>query len=166
MSYRVLSRGQFPPANVPRQTHYQPKLPGMEQLGTTHVGMPTGQPHLRFGLWPEDERSRNHVTGHKEEGVSTYELHPHTNEPVDPDPHMQSDGAEWAHDGMQNRVRDFHRERLSGYEVTGRFAGIGHDGENLLRGVQKLGRWDGGAKNRHEHYEGRLERGWPRDGES
>lgn len=149
---RILSYGQFQ-ANTPNPPH-QLKLPGMEQLGTKPVDVAPGRSFLRFGQWPADERSRNHATGGKEFGVSAYELHPHTNMPMDPDPDWHSDGAEWALDGMKNRTRDFHRGIHHGYEVRGNDGnGFGHDGEPLLTKVKHVRDWDGGADRRHQQWE-------------
>ncbi len=43
--------------------------------------------HIRFGDWPENERSMNHAEGGHEEGVSVYDMHGSHAEPADPDPH-------------------------------------------------------------------------------
>ena len=124
----------------------QLKLPGTEHIA--HHLQPTvgGRTYLRFGNWPANERSRNNVTGELEDGVSVYELYPHTNEPMDPDPHWESPGAEWADDGRRNRMREFHQGKLTGFHVSGRETGPrGHDGEPLLWKVQHERVWEGPA---------------------
>lgn len=105
------------------------------------------QPFLRFGDWPEDEQSVNHAEGWKEFGVSVYDLHPHTNEPMDPDPHWDHPGAEWANHSRQERMRDWDRGRQDAYVVHGDVEGIGHDGEPLLRNVEHARDWEGPARH-------------------
>lgn len=126
------------------------------------------QVYLRFGKWPEDERSRNNVMGWKEDGVSVYDLD-HQGEPKDPDAGMSrwhdhdescgpdcdldSYNEEFASndtgDEMRGRVRRAERNRARGSEnpsdtghlVTGHEVGVGHDGEPLLRNVKRVGDW-------------------------
>ena len=130
--------------------------------------------YLRFGKWPKDERSQNNVTGHKEDGVSVYDLDKHGN-PMDPDPgynrgheHDEScdedcDLDSWNEDygndtreEMQGRVHRAERARHNGQDrhtevghlVKGEMVGIGHDGEPLLRKVKRVGDW---INDRHKH---------------
>lgn len=126
------------------------------------------QVYLRFGKWPEDERSHNNVMGWKEDGVSVYDLD-HQGEPKDPDAGMSrwhdhdescgpdcdldSYNEEFASndtgDEMRGRVRRAERNRARGSEnpsdtghlVTGHEVGVGHDGEPLLRNVKRVGDW-------------------------
>jgi hypothetical protein len=102
--------------------------------------------YVRFGDWPEDERSQNHAAGWKEEGVSVYDLDNHMGAPQDPDPDWQSDGAEWAKDGMHNRMTAAlgsgrWTPHTRGHIVKGDVVGTGWDGEPLLRNVKKVGDW-------------------------
>lgn len=123
--------------------------------------------YLRFGDWSKDERSHNNVTGFKEEGISTYDLD-HHGEPMDPDPHfsrghqhdescdedcqMHLDNEDYGNDTleeMQGRVHRAEQGRRRGVDrpserahlVKGEMAGIGHDGEPLLRNVRRVGDW-------------------------
>lgn len=126
------------------------------------------QVYLRFGKWPEDERSHNNVMGWKEDGVSVYDLD-HQGEPKDPDAGMSrwhdhdescgpdcdldSYNEEFASndtgDEMRGRVHRAERNRARGSEnpsdtghlVTGHEVGVGHDGEPLLRNVKRVGDW-------------------------
>jgi hypothetical protein len=140
-------------------------LPGM--IAST---LPEDHPdkvYVRFGHWPEDERSDNNVTGHKEEGVSVYDLD-HHGEPMDPDPHMSrghqhdehcdpdcdldwdnSDFGNDTHEEMNGRVQRAEKGRRNDYDlphqvghlVKGKMVGIGHDGEPLLNDVKRVGDW-------------------------
>lgn len=123
--------------------------------------------YLRFGHWPEDERSENYVTGGKEEGVSVYDLD-HRGDPMDPDPdmnrgHHHDEGCEsgcdldWGnsdygndtHDEMNGRVNRAEKGRRNDYDlphqtahlVKGKMVGIGHDGEPLIQNVKRVGDW-------------------------
>lgn len=123
--------------------------------------------YLRFGHWPKDERSQNGVTGHREEGVSVYDLD-HHGEPMDPDPHMSRghehdeycepdcdmhlDNDDYGNDTreeMHGRVHRAERNRYNGADrngetghlVKGDMVGFGHDGEPLLRNVRRVGDW-------------------------
>lgn len=126
------------------------------------------QVYLRFGGWPDDERSSNNVTGFKEDGVSVYDLD-HEGEPMDPDPdlnrgHEHDEGCEpdcdldsWNDDygndaGQEMRDRADRSERARrrgvssdhpdvGHLVKGDMVGIGHDGEPLLNNVRRVGDW-------------------------
>lgn len=124
--------------------------------------------YLRFGYWPKDERSRNNVTGHREEGVSVYDLDKH-GEPMDPDAGLDRwhehdhtcesdcDLDQWNEDygndtGQEMRDRTAHAEQArrrgysddhpdTGHLVRGEMIGVGHDGEPLLRKVKRVGDW-------------------------
>lgn len=124
--------------------------------------------YLRFGHWPKDERSQNNVTGHREEGVSVYDLDKH-GEPMDPDPGLDRwhehdhtcepdcDLDQWNEDygndtgqEMRDRTARAEQARRRGYSddhpdtghlVRGEMIGIGHDGEPLLRKVKRVGDW-------------------------
>lgn len=155
-------------ANTPNPSHHQLKLPGLEAYANhAQPGIPQ-RSFLRFGDWPKNEQSRNHATGELEDGVSVYELHPHTNEPMDPDPHFEFPGADWSATEKRDRVRrhvtgDHHSQVYArdnkGYEVKGDTGwGFGHDGEPLLRSVQHDRDWDGGAARRHDLWHDRRER--------
>lgn len=128
-----------------------------------------GQVYLRFGSWPENERSQNNVTGYPEEGVSVYDLD-HNGDPMDPDPGM--DRGRHEHDeycgedcdlpefdedygndtGQEMRDRTHRAQRARnqgvssshpdvGHLVKGDMVGIGHDGEPLLKNVRRVGDW-------------------------
>lgn len=123
--------------------------------------------YLRFGHWPEDERSENYVTGGREEGVSVYDLD-HKGEPMDPDPHYSrghehdehcepdcdldwnnSEFGNDTHEEMNGRVSRAEKGRRNNYDlphqvghlVKGKMTGIGHDGEPLLNNVRRVGDW-------------------------
>jgi hypothetical protein len=123
--------------------------------------------YLRFGHWPENERSYNNVTGHPEEGVSVYDLDEH-GEPVDPDAgldrwheHDSSCGPGCDLDSWNSEYGNDTREEMEGRKsraeharyqgrdnksdtahlVKGTMVGIGHDGEPLLNHVQRVGDW-------------------------
>jgi hypothetical protein len=126
------------------------------------------QVYLRFGHWPENERSSNNVTGYPEEGVSVYDLD-HEGEPMDPDPgwerghheHDESCGddcdipefdEDYGNDtgeemrGRADRAeknRRYGRDLASetGHLLKGDMVGIGHDGEPLLNNVRRVGDW-------------------------
>lgn len=138
------------------------------QASVSHEEDHPGKVYLRFGQWPEDERSENNVTGHREDGVSVYDLD-HKGEPMDPDPHLSryhvhdqhcDDDCEedqWNEDygndageEMKGRVMRGESARRQGYStdhpdtghlVKGKMVGIGHDGEPLLHDVKKVGDW-------------------------
>lgn len=70
---------------------------GMSEHDYAHMAFPYDHEnpdqkrvYLRFGDWPEDERSTNWAMGWKENGVSAYELNRH-GEPIDPDGAMDRD---------------------------------------------------------------------------
>lgn len=66
---------------------------GMSEHDSKNLAFPGDHPdptYVRFGDWPEDERSTNWAIGHKEDGVSVYELNKHGN-PIDPDGDLSRD---------------------------------------------------------------------------
>ena len=127
--------------------------------------------YIRFGDWPESERSRNHVTGGTEDGVSVYDMAGPLAEPVDPDPHdsryeaaiNDEYGSSFADDygndtgaEMRERRDTAYREAKNsqtwerhedipssrrGHFVKGTLVSFGHDDEPLLNNVQKVGDW-------------------------
>lgn len=109
--------------------------------------------YLRFGDWPSDERSQNHVTGWKEEGVSAYDTKGgHYLEPEDPDPDMLREGGEYDEYGTNDTLEEMKNRRQRalrhpdqpsnrGHIVKGSMVGVGHDGEPLLRNVREVGEW-------------------------
>ncbi|MET7363249.1 hypothetical protein ABZS76_33095 [Streptomyces sp. NPDC005562] len=126
-----------------------------------------GRTYVRFGDWPHDERSENMVMGHKEDGVSVYDMD-HHGDPMDPDPHysryhehdehcepdcdlhemneyygndtkQEMDGR--VHRAERGRLNGFDRAQERGHVVKGDMVGIGHDGEPLLRDVRRVGDW-------------------------
>lgn len=150
-----------------------PDLTDDESLTTPRTAYKMASEHnphevyLRFGDWPDDERSRNNVTGHREDGVSVYDLDRHGN-PEDPDAglnryHEHDEDCEpdcdldsWDEDygndtgdEMRGRVQraEYNRRRGSdhagetGHLVKGDMVGIGHDGEPLLNNVRRVGDW-------------------------
>lgn len=142
---------------------------GLHDYGVAQrrLGSSDDQVYLRFGDWPANERSRNNVTGHAEDGVSVYHLDQH-GDPKDPDPgwnrghqhdehcdddcDMDSWNDEYGNDTgeeMNGRVDRAERNRRNGrdYEsetghlVKGEHVGFGHDDEPLLRNVRRVGDW-------------------------
>lgn len=126
-----------------------------------------GGVYLRFGDWPADERSRNNVTGRKEDGVSVYDLD-RDGDPEDPDPgyergHHHDESCDpdcdldWENDDygndpgeeMDGRIRRAERGRRTGDDrrsdtahlVRGDMVSLGHDAEPLLRNVRRVGDW-------------------------
>lgn len=91
--------------------------------------------YLRFGKWPENERSYNFITGGHERGVSAYEL--------------GLDGAinpgKWGSEALDRRrlehlfPEDHRGESVPQFVIQGRRAGYGEDGEPVLRDIRDLG---------------------------
>lgn len=104
--------------------------------------------YIRFGDWPADERSMNHIEGWKESGVSAYEADKHGN-PVNPDPDFEL--AHDPHESMMDRMQRARRAHMTGDDspterghiVSGEMIGMGADYEPLIRNVQRLGSWPG-----------------------
>lgn len=156
---------QLQPKPVPM--HTLSSLPSIEAAADSDDLEDPDKVYLRFGHWPEDERSGNNVTGFKEEGVSTYELN-HRGEPKDPDPdfsrgHEHDSSCEpdcdldWDNDDYGNDTREEMDSRVNraewnrrngrdlpgetGHLVKGKFVGFGHDAEPLLNNVRRVGDW-------------------------
>lgn len=132
------------------------------------AGPPRARAHfVRFGLWPADERSRNFVTGKREDGVSVYYAEPHFSgwQAVVPEMNFydgcpycggvdaerceacggtgKMDELDWQAstepmDSYNSRSRDHRRGLTPAFLVTGRLVGVGHDGEPLLCEVREL----------------------------
>jgi hypothetical protein len=122
--------------------------------------------YVRFGDWPADERSMNHITGHKEEGVSVYDLDKH-GDPMDPDYDMDRgqhhEGCEpdcdyWDHDEDNTEFHDDTADMLRGHLedcrrghntspdrrahlVQGDYVTHGHDDEPVLNHLKTVGHW-------------------------
>jgi len=101
--------------------------------------------YLRYGKWPENERSNNFATGTREKGVSVYPLEHHGGTPLNWDDNGELDAHTFKYlrtaDPMQKLLvrlqPDLEHPR---FLVQGREVGEGHDGEPLLRGVSPLSR--------------------------
>lgn len=140
----------------------------MSRARPGEAGPPRLRAHfIRFGLWPADERSRNFVTGEREEGVSVYyaepcaagwravvpemnfcDLCPYCGG-ENPDRCPACDGTGKMDesdqqdvtepmDSYDSRSRDHRLGVTPAFLVTGRLVGAGHDGEPLLREVREL----------------------------
>jgi hypothetical protein len=110
--------------------------------------------YLRFGDWPHDGRSKNNITGGKEDGVSVYDVD-HKGNPMDPDPHFDRDPDEFdgylndTHQEMHDRAGKAEKDRYHGEDdpssrahlVRGEVVGFGHDSEPLLNKVHRVGDW-------------------------
>lgn len=151
----------------------------------------TGNQHgvyLRYGDWPENERSMNHVTGGTEEGVSVYHMETQHAKPVDPDPDFnrydRAKEDEWGSHfadefgndtgaEMNNRYHTAlraakneqtweHPDDISSsrraHFVRGTLVGFGHDDEPLLNDVQHVGHWPQDAHRFVPGTEGELVR--------
>jgi 8-oxo-dGTP diphosphatase len=125
--------------------------------------------YLRFGHWPEDERSFSPAGGYHEEGVSVYDLDRHGNPAIDHGldrGHVHDDECDVDEFGtcqyngepepdndpreeMQGRVAGAERNRhygndkpgMTGHLVRGEMSGVGYDGEPLLKSVRRVGDW-------------------------
>jgi hypothetical protein len=120
--------------------------------------------YLRFGHWPENERSFSGAGGYHEDGVSAYELdgdgdpkdpdpdyeRGHVHEGCDPDCDMDLDDPDNdTGEEMEGRVRRAQRNRENGSDVRGEtghlvrgdVAGLGYDAEPLLTNVRRVGDW-------------------------
>ena len=116
--------------------------------------------YIRFGDWPENERSQNYALGGHEHGVSVYDMagSRHYAEPTDPDPEGMSESGDSMGDMITRRRRsirsasfdgtqshwEHHDDQDSGnrgHFVKGTVVGVGHDGEPLLQNVQHVGAW-------------------------
>lgn len=179
LQYEAASRGMFgrdvtedtvKPEWVPKKVVLRYDIDDGRNVMTRSSSLDQPNPHgiyLRFGQWPKNERSRNNITGHDEEGVSVYDLN-HHGEPMDPDAGMDRyhehdescepdcDMDSWNSDygndtgeEMRGRVQRAEKNRRNGYDregetghlVKGDMVGIGHDGEPLLQNVERVGDW-------------------------
>lgn len=115
------------------------KAEPIDMDGPSHV-------FVRFGEWPEDERSTNWVHGIKEHGVSVYhgtvgpdglvDIHvPRAVSPNDTDNEEEWNDPDGTFNGL---VGDHRRGKHKAYVVTGEQTGIGHDGEPVIQGVQHV----------------------------
>jgi 8-oxo-dGTP diphosphatase len=120
--------------------------------------------YLRFGHWPENERSFSPAGGYHEEGVSAYDLDRHGNPAIDHGldrGHVHEEGC-WddcdlgdddpdndPREEMQGRVSRAEKNRRwgddkpheTGHLVRGEMTGVGYDGEPLLKKVRRVGDW-------------------------
>lgn len=88
-----------------------------------------GEPvFIRFGLWDARARSRNHATDEREAGVSVY-----CGQVVDGAADLAADLA----DDVPPEYTEELRGRIA-FAVTGEVAGVGSDGEPVLRRVRLL----------------------------
>lgn len=89
---------------------------------------------VRFGDWPENERSMNHAFGGYEEGVSVYDMAgPHAN-PVDPDPHE----SRYEHDvGWQREMHIDTHGNDDDFEPDDTFARDNDTGEEMRGRVRE-----------------------------
>lgn len=149
-------------------THHEFDQPQRHIAARAFDAYDPNQVYLRFGQWPKDERSRNNITGWKEEGVSVYDLD-HHGEPEDPDPNFgrihrhdeycepdcnldedeEYSGLNDTREEMEGRVRRAERNRFNGHDIPGEtghlvkgdMVGVGHDGEPVLNNVRRVGDW-------------------------
>lgn len=150
-----------------------PKFPGNARgfVGPERPPAEKPETYIRFGDWPENERSTNWVTGGTEEGVSVYDMHKTFAKPLDPDPsgerYERAKNDEWGQDfaddygndtgaEMEGRMHralrdarndhtwDDHEEQnpgRRGHFVRGTLTSFGHDDEPLLENVRSVGAW-------------------------
>ena len=120
--------------------------------------------YLRFGRWPENERSFSPAGGYHEEGVSAYDLDKHGDpsighgldrghehdEGCEDDCDLDTEGPDNdPREEMQGRVRRAEKNRRYdgdkrdnvGHLVRGEMSGVGYDGEPLLKNVRRVGDW-------------------------
>lgn len=139
-----------------------------EPNGTLRRSEGSGPAHfIRFGHWPTNERSQNNVTGDYEGGVSVYLAQPHNKGWQAMVPSIDTDDSCrscWGEDTMSceqcggtgkldhqdmmevtdpmDTYRGLSRQHSAGqtpaFLVSGELAGVGHDGEPLLRNVRQL----------------------------
>jgi hypothetical protein len=93
---------------------------------------PGEEVYLRYGKWPENERSQNFITGGKEKGVSVFPLDYHGQLPL-----AWDDGGLFdSHEG--HFLDRFTSDKHPRFLVQGREVGQGWDEEPLLRGVRDI----------------------------
>ena len=99
-------------------------------LGDLPEYRPGEETYLRFGKWPENERSQNFITGDRERGVSVFGMEPsglpESPNLIDTFPYRMSDHLSSTHadDPL--------------YLVQGRPVGEGYDGEPLIQDITRL----------------------------
>lgn len=86
--------------------------------------------YLRSGDLPRGGRSRNYATGELEHGVSVYDMTDHNAPKTPPE-------GEWADDDLRDRLKSDEPWHV----VTGKEAGVGGDGEPVIRDPKIVGRW-------------------------
>ena len=98
--------------------------------------------YLRYGKWPENERSQNFAMGHAEEGVSVYPLDYHGGLPLDWSDEGEHAGRVATHMGRHDSRGDVFSDESNypRFLVQGDRVGSGHDGEPLLQDVSPLSR--------------------------
>lgn len=101
--------------------------------------------YIRFGKIPEDERSKNFITGEKEKGVSAYYAY----YDVDDDKWVAeySDENPATYDDIKNRVKE---SRGDIFLITGKEVGYGSDDEPLLKNVKVIKKLDPKKDVRYE----------------
>jgi len=157
LDYHRQHGGELPgttAAAEPKTASWQPDTSGSETSGV----------YLRFGHWPENERSFSPAGGYHEWGVSAYDLDRH-GEPVighglDRD-HEHDESCdedcdipteEYGNDPQEemrgrvlkaekNRRQGNDRPGETGHLVRGEMSGVGYDGEPLLQKVRRVGDW-------------------------
>jgi ribosomal protein S18 acetylase RimI-like enzyme len=100
--------------------------------------------YIRFGLIPRNERSINHITGEREDGVSVYRMDT-TGMPIDPDPEwfMEGHSGQDSREHIEDRILEVRRTDSPAFVVKGtERTTTGHDGEPLLRDIEVLAEWD------------------------
>jgi 8-oxo-dGTP diphosphatase len=139
---------------------HTPKTASWDHSGSEHSGV-----YLRFGHWPDDEKSYSPAGGYKEEGVSAYDLDRNGDPSIDHgldrghvhDEHCEDDcpldyNEDYGNDPreeMQDRVKRAEKNRYygedrpgdTGHLVRGEMSGVGYDGEPLLKNVRRVGDW-------------------------
>lgn len=161
-----------------RPEHFVDPKPGSHEAAAQPVTAPwdasgsekTGV-YLRFGHWPENERSFSPAGGYHEDGVSAYDLDRHGDPAIDHGldrGHVHDDdcdvdefgtceysGDPWHNpdndprEEMQGRVSRAEKNRRwgddkpheTGHLVRGEMTGVGYDGEPLLQKVRRVGDW-------------------------
>jgi len=96
--------------------------------------------YLRYGKWPENERSQNFAMGHAEDGVSVYPLDYHGGLPLDWSDEGEHAGRVATHMGRHDSRGDVFSDESNypRFLVQGDRVGSGHDGEPLLQVVSPL----------------------------
>jgi 8-oxo-dGTP pyrophosphatase MutT (NUDIX family) len=154
---------------------WQPEFPNSPENAASRAGDPRATindfrivseltfpdgPHvhyLRFGDWPEDERSHSPAGGYKEEGVSVYDTH--RGHPVVPGDEIgYGEYGNDTHDELQGRINQYHRGNVPAHVVKGDMVGIGYDGEPLLRNIQRVTTFNPEQHRLHPVWKERVEK--------